>query len=124
GWAAVALDRSHAVARVVPLEIRNVGEGVGFDPPRYTSVSVELRSSRRELERMPEEAISAFVDLSGAAPGLRVFRVQTYAPAGIEVVSASPAFIQLQLRPRSAPQVREPPPAALPTQPLRGRAPL
>lgn len=124
GWAAVALDRSHAVARVVPLEIRNVAEGIAFDSPRFNSVSVELRSSRRELETMPEEAVSAFVDLSGAGPGLRVFRVQTNAPAGIEVVSSSPAFIQLQLRPRGGPQPREPPPAAVPTPPLRGRAPL
>lgn len=124
GWAAVALDRSHAVARVVPLEIRNVAEGIAFEPPRWSSVSVELRSSRRELETMPEEAVSAFVDLSGAGPGLRVFRVQTNAPAGIEVVSSSPAFIQLQLRPRGSPQPLAPPPAAVPTPPLRGRAPL
>ena len=123
GWAAVALDRSHAVARVVPLEIRNVAEGVAFDPPRWNSVSVELLSSRRELDAMPEEAVSAFVDLSGSGPGLGVFRVQTNAPAGIEVVSTSPAFIQLQLRPRGGPQLREPPPAAVPTPPLRGRAP-
>ena len=123
GWAAVALDRSHAVARVVPLEIRNVAEGVAFDPPRWNSVSVELLSSRRELDAMPEEAVSAFVDLSGSGPGLGVFRVQTNAPAGIEVVSISPAFIQLQLRPRGGPQLREPPPAAVPTPPLRGRAP-
>jgi uncharacterized protein (TIGR00159 family) len=124
GWAAVALDRSHAVARVVPLEIRNVAEGVAFDPPRFNSVSVELRSSRRELDALPDEAVAAFVDLSGAVPGLRVFRVQTNAPAGTEVVSTSPAFIQLQLRPRGGPVPREPPPAALPTPPLRGRAPL
>jgi hypothetical protein len=124
GWAAVALDRSHAVARVVPLEIRNVAEGVAFDPPRFTSVSVELRSSRRELDALPDEAVSAFVDLSGAVPGLRVFRVQTNTPAGIEVVSASPAFIQMQLRPRGGPVPREPPPAAVPTPPLRGRVPL
>ena len=123
GWAAVAVDRSHAVARVVPLEIRNVAEGVSFDPPRFTSVAVELRSSRRELETLPEEAVSAFVDLSGAVPGLRVFRVQTNAPAGIEVVSISPAFVQLQLRPRGGPQLHEPSPAALPNTPLHGRSP-
>jgi uncharacterized protein (TIGR00159 family) len=125
GWAAMTLDRSHAVARVVPLEIRNVGEGIAFEPPRFTSVAVELRSSRRELETLPEEAVAAFVDLSGAPAGLRVFRVQTYAPAGIEVVSASPAFIQLQLRPRGGPVPREAPPVGvLPTPPLHGRAPI
>ena len=107
----------------MPLEIRNVAEGVSLDPPRFTSVAVELRSSRRELETLPEEAVSAFIDLSGAVPGLRVFRVQTNAPAGIEVVSISPAFMQLQLRPRGGPQLREPSPAALPNTPLHGRSP-
>jgi uncharacterized protein (TIGR00159 family) len=125
GWAAMALDRSHAVARVVPLEIRSVGEGVAFDPPRFTSVAVELRSSKRELDTLPAEAVAAYVDLSGASPGLRVFRVQANAPAGIEVVSTSPSFIQMLLRPRSAPVPRAPPPAgSAPTTPLRGRAPV
>jgi hypothetical protein len=125
GWAAMALDRSHAVGRVVPLEIRSVGEGVAFDPPRFTSVAVELRSSQRELATLPVEAVAAYVDLSGTAPGLRVFRVQTNAPAGIEVVSTSPSFIQMLLRPRGGPVIREPPPApVVPTTPLRGRAPI
>ena len=124
GWAAMALDRSHAVARVVPLEIRSVGEGVAFDPPRFTSVAVELRSSERELATLPAEAVAAYVDLSGAAPGLRVFRVQTNAPRGIEVVNTSPSFIQMLLRPRGGPVLHEPPLAApVPITPLRGRVP-
>jgi uncharacterized protein (TIGR00159 family) len=124
GWAAMALDRSHAVARVLPLEIRGVGEGVAFDPPRFASVVVELRGSRRELEALPVDAAAAFIDLSGATPGPRSFRVQTQAPAGIEVVNTSPASIQLQLRPRGAPSARDdlpPPVGGAPA--LRGRAP-
>ncbi len=124
GWAAMALDRSHAVARVLPLEIRGVGEGVAFDPPRFASVVVELRGSRRELEALPVDGAAAFIDLSGATPGPRFFRVQTNAPAGIEVVNTSPASIQLQLRPRGAPSTHDdlpPPVGAAPA--LRGRAP-
>jgi hypothetical protein len=101
-WAAMALDRSHAVARVVPLEIRGVGEHVAFDPPRFTSVAVELRSSERELELLAPDAVSAYIDLSGAGPGSRVFRVLTNVPAGIEVVSTMPPSIPMQLRPRGA----------------------
>ena len=117
----MALDRSHAVARVVPLEIRSVGEGVAFDPPRFASVALELRSSKRELDTLPAEAVAAYVELSGATPGLRVFRVQTNAPPGIEVVNTSPSFIQMLLRPRGGPVPREPPPTApVPATPLRG----
>lgn len=101
-WAAMALDRSQAVARVVPLEIRGVGDQVVFDPPRFTSVALELRSSRRELELLPEDAVAAYVDLGGSGPGTRVYRVLTSAPRGIEVVSAVPSSVQLQLRSRGA----------------------
>ncbi len=104
-WAALALDKSHAVARLVPLEIRGVGEGIAFNLPRFTSIAVGLRSSRRELELLSDDAVAAYVDLSGGAPGARVFRVQTTAPAGIEIVSTTPSFVSLTLRPRVAPTV-------------------
>ena len=99
-WAALALDRSHAIMRVVPLEIRGVSDGLAFDPPRYASVAVELRSSRRELEVLPPDAVGAFVDLSGTSVGLHTYRIVTTAPAGIEVVSETPSSVQMQIRPR------------------------
>jgi diadenylate cyclase len=102
-WGAVALDRSHAVGRVVPLEIRGVSDRWLFDPPRYNSVAIELRGSQRELSLIEPDAVSAFVDLSGASAGPRVFRVQTTAPAGIEVVSTTPSTVLLLIRPRSPP---------------------
>jgi uncharacterized protein (TIGR00159 family) len=111
-WAAMALDRSHAVARMVPLEIRGVSEHIAFDPPRFTSVAVELRSSERELELLAPDAVDAYIDLSGAGPGTRVFRVLTSAPPGIEVVSTMPTSIPMQLRPRGV--TGAPPPASPP----------
>jgi diadenylate cyclase len=99
-WAALALDRSHAITRVVPLEIRGVSDGLVFDPPRYTSVAVELRSSRRELEVLPPDSVGASIDLSGTSVGLHTYRIVTTAPAGIEVVSETPSSMQMDIRPR------------------------
>jgi uncharacterized protein (TIGR00159 family) len=96
-WSAMVRDRSHVVGRVVPLEMRGVGDTLRFDPPRFTSIAVELRSSRRELELLAPDAVQVFIDLSGGTSGQHTFRVQTNAPAGIEVVSVVPNTISLQL---------------------------
>jgi diadenylate cyclase len=114
-WAALALDRSHAIARIVPIEIRGVSDGLAFDPPRYTSVAVELRSSRRELELLPPDAVVSFVDLNGSSVGTHTYRVVTTAPAGIEVVSETPSSIQMQIRPRTS---TSPPPVLRPSAPM------
>ena len=117
-WAALALDRSQAIARIVPLEIRGVSDRLVFDPPRYTSVAVELRSSRRELEVLPPDAVVSFVDLSGTTVGPHTFRIVTTAPAGIEIVSETPSSMQMEIRsrvpsdpssaPRAGAQARDP----------------
>jgi len=107
-WAAIVSDRSHEVGRVVSLEIRGVNDSLRFDPPRTTSVVVQLRGSSRELDLMAPEAVEAYIDVSGSSSGARVFKVQTRAPAGVEIVSAVPSTVTLQIRKRDA----EPPAAA------------
>ena len=97
-WSAMALDRSHVVARIVPLEIRGVGAATRFDPPRNTSVAVELRSSRNELDLLAPDAVTAYIDVSGGGVGLHSFRVLTNAPAGVEVVGTIPSGVSLQIR--------------------------
>src|SRR6266700_633528 len=97
-WSALALDRSHAVSRVVPLQIRNVSDAMALDPARYTSVVVELRGSRRDLEQLSDDAVEAYVDLAGTTLGMHSFRVVSQAPAGIEVASTTPATVALILR--------------------------
>ena len=108
-WAGLALDRSHATARIVPLEIREVSDALAFDPPRYSSIAVELRGSHRQLELLPPGNVDAFVDLAGATVGMHTFPVRTSAPAGIEVVSISPATVQMQIRARASPTPPPPP---------------
>jgi uncharacterized protein (TIGR00159 family) len=126
-WSTLALDRSHAVARVVPLQIRGVSDAMTFDPARYTSVALDLRGSRREIERLAPDAVEAYVDLAGTTtPGVRSYRVVSHAPAGIEVASTTPPFVQLQIRARAPAAVAPlppPPPRETAGPPdLRGRA--
>ena len=132
-WAALMLDRSHAVSRIVPLEIRGIGDDLVFDLPRYNTVVVELRSSERALEMLEPDAVTAYVDLSGSTAGPHVFSVRTSVPAGIEVVSTRPSSVQLLLRPRapSSPNGQWPPgpPSATAAPswnlgPVRGAPPL
>jgi diadenylate cyclase len=107
-WAAMVSDRSHEVGRIVPLEIRGVSDSLRFDPPRFTSIAVQVRSSSRELDLMAPDAVEAYIDVSASGSGSHVFRVHTTAPAGVEVVSAAPSTVTLQIRKRDA----EPPAAA------------
>ena len=101
-WAAMVSDRTHEVGRIIPLEIRGVSDGLRFDPPRFTSIAVQLRSSSRGLEMMAPDAVEAFIDVSASSGGSHVFHVQTNAPAGVEVVSAVPSTVTLQIRKRDA----------------------
>jgi uncharacterized protein (TIGR00159 family) len=101
-WAAIVSDRSHEVGRVVPLEIRGVSDNLRFDPPRITSIAVQLRSSSRELDLMAPDAVEAYIDVSASSGGSHAFHVYTNAPAGIEVVSAAPSTVTLQIRKRDA----------------------
>jgi hypothetical protein len=117
-WAGLALDRSQAVTRVVPLEIRGVPDTVSVDPPRQSSVAVELRSSRRELELLPPGAIEAYVELPGNTLGTRQYRVHARAPAGIEVTSLYPESVQIATRARPTEAV---PPSRAPGLPLPPR---
>ena len=101
-WAAIVSDRSHEVGRVVPLEIRGVNDSLRFDPPRTTSVVVQLRGSSRELDLIAPDAVEAYMDVSGSSSGAHVFKVQAHAPAGVEIVSVVPSTISLQIRKREA----------------------
>jgi hypothetical protein len=99
-WAAMVSDRSHEVGRVVPLEIRGVSDSLRFDPPRFTSIAVQLRSSSRELDLLAPDAVEAYIDVSASNSGSHLFNVHTNAPAGVEVVSAVPSTVLLQIKKR------------------------
>jgi diadenylate cyclase len=110
-WAALALDRSHVVTRVVPLEIRGIADNLTFDPPHYTSIALELRSSRSEIDLLSPNAVGAYIDLSKATLGSHIYRVIADVPAGIEVANSTPRNVELRIRNRPTPEsdVQAPP---------------
>ena len=101
GWGVLALDQSNVVARVVPLELRGLGESLATDPLRPTTVTLELRSSSHELELLAADAVRAYVNLGGAKLGWHRYHVQTDSPPGIKVSGMAPTVVQLQIRPRA-----------------------
>jgi len=122
-WGGLALDRTQVVSRIVPLEIRDVSDGLVFDPPRAASVVVELRGSHAELESLPLGGVEAFIDLSAATAGLHAYPVTARAPAGIDVVGVQPLNVAVQIRARS-PSAPPPIATATVTGPVGGKAAL
>jgi hypothetical protein len=101
-WAALAVNRSNAVTRIVPLEVRGVTDGIAVDPPRQNSVAVELRGSSRQLERLPAGAVEAYVELDPGNLGPRSYHIHARAPAGIEITGFTPESVQISARQRPA----------------------
>ncbi len=87
--------------------MRGLGERLAFEPMRATTVTLELRSSGHELESLPADVVRAYVDLTRASLGLQRYPVRTEAPAGIEVASVRPAYVELHIRPRLSEGSRE-----------------
>jgi diadenylate cyclase len=101
-WSALAVNRSNAVTRLVPLEVRGVSDGVTVDPPRQNSVAVELRGSPRQLERLPAGAVEAYVELEPGNFGTRPYHIRARAPAGIEITGFAPESVQISTHARPA----------------------
>lgn len=101
-WFVVAGE--HVVERSlrVPLEFRNVPEGLEImgDPP--SSVDVRLRGSSGVLSRVQPGEIVAVLDLRQARRGMRLFHLrnqQVSRPFGVDVVQVHPPTLSLDLQP-------------------------
>ncbi|HSL24291.1 MAG TPA: CdaR family protein [Vicinamibacterales bacterium] len=104
-WFVVAGE--HVVERSmrVPLEFRNVPEGMEIvgDPPG--TVDVRLRGSSGILSKLQPGEIVVTMDLRTARKGLRLFHIQADAvnrPYGISVVQVQPPTLSLDLQPTAA----------------------
>lgn len=107
-WFVVAGE--HVVERSlrVPLEFRNVPDGLEImgDPP--ATVDVRLRGSSGVLSRVPPGEIVAVLDLKQARRGLRLFHLrneQVSRPFGVDVVQVHPPTLSLDLQPTASKMV-------------------
>ena len=120
-WFIVAGE--HVVERSlrVPLEFRNVPDGLEImgDPP--SSVDVRLRGSSGVLSRVQAGEIVAVLDLRQARRGMRLFHLrnqQVSRPFGVDVVQVHPPTLSLELQPTASKVVRVSP--ALEGEPAPG----
>ena len=104
-WFVVAGE--HVVERSmrVPLEFRNIPDGLEIvgDPP--ATVDVRLRGSSGILSKLQPGEVVVTLDLQGARLGMRLFHIQTDAverPYGISVAQVQPPTLSLDLQPTTS----------------------
>jgi YbbR domain-containing protein len=99
-WLTVAGE--HVVERSlrVPLEFRNIPEALEIVGNAPDSVDVRVRGSSAVLSRLQAGELVAFLDLSSARAGSRLFHIRNDAvrsPFGVEVAQVTPATLALEL---------------------------
>lgn len=97
-WLAVSGQSTVERNVQVPIEYRNVPEGMEIvgDPPG--TVDVRLRGSSGNLGRVVAGDVVAALDLTNARPGMRIFNLQptdVRVPFGVEVVQVTPPTVSL-----------------------------
>jgi YbbR domain-containing protein len=99
-WLTVAGE--HIVERSlrVPLEFRNIPEGVEVagDPP--AAVDVRVRGSSGILSRLVPGEVVVILDLRSARPGSRLFHLradEVQTPYGVQVTQVAPPTLSLEL---------------------------
>lgn len=107
-WFIVAGEHVAERSLRVPLEFRNVPDGMEIvgDPP--ATVDVRLRGSSGILSRLEPGEVTVMLDLGNARRGMRLFHFQADQvdrPFGVEVVQVQPPTLSLDLEPTSTKQV-------------------
>jgi YbbR domain-containing protein len=99
-WYIVAGGQGAEIVLPIPLEYRNVPEGMEVIEESVQQVDIRLRGSSEILRRLTPQEIQAGVDLSGALPGEQSFYLSPeniVVPFGVRVLRVTPAAVQLQL---------------------------
>ena len=105
-WIAVGGDVSTEILFLVPVEFRNVPQGIHYNA-QPTRVELRVRGPRWMVRQASETDFSVPVDLSGITePGERLILLQpknATAPSSVEVVGINPAAIRLTIMPSGPP---------------------
>jgi YbbR domain-containing protein len=99
-WYVVAGGRGAELVLPVPLEFRNLPEGMEVIEESVQQVDIRLRGSSEIARRLTPREIQASVDLSGTKPGELTFYLSpenVVVPFGVHVVRVTPASVALQV---------------------------
>jgi hypothetical protein len=101
-WSAYTAEPVGEVGYLVPLEYRNVPEGLELADEVPTQVHLRLQGRSALLRRLTPADLALAVDLSESEPGEALVRLeasQANLPPGAKVVRISPATIRVLLIP-------------------------
>lgn len=99
-WYAVAREQGAEFAFTLPLELRDVPEGLEVIDESAQQVDVRLRGPAELLRRLTPSDIVVAVDLSEAEPGERIAYLtpqEVTAPFGARVMRVTPTSVTLEL---------------------------
>lgn len=99
-WYIVAGGRAAELVLPVPLEFRNLPDGMEVIEESVQQVDIRLRGSSEIARRLTPQEIQASVDLSGAESGELTFYLSpenVVVPFGVRVVRVTPASVNLQV---------------------------
>jgi YbbR domain-containing protein len=99
-WFSVMGERKLEIGFTVPLELKNVPEGMMVASEVPSQVDVRLSGPRTMLLNLGPKDIRIAVDLNELKPGLTSFRrleERLDIPAGIKVTRLSPSFVDIKL---------------------------
>ncbi len=99
-WYTVVGEPGSVVTHTVSVELRNVPDNVEAEAPDPDRVAVHLRGPRTRLDALSGRDVQAWVDLSGARPGLSERPLEASAPSGVEIEEIVPSVMPVQIRPR------------------------
>jgi YbbR domain-containing protein len=99
-WFAVAREQGAEFAFTIPIELRDVPEGLEVVEETIQQVDVRVRGSSEILRRLTPQSLSVGIDLSDAEPGERVAYLSpedVRAPFGVRVMRVTPTSVTLTL---------------------------
>jgi len=99
-WYVVAGEQGAEIAFTVPIEFRNVREGLEILKESVEQVDVRVRGSSEIVRRLTPQEIQVAVDLSGFEPGERTVYLaadRVTAPFGARVTRITPASLRIEL---------------------------
>jgi len=99
-WWFVAAESSIQVGYVVPLEIRNLPEGMAITNKVYRQVEVRLSGPASLLGSIRQKDLYAAIDMSGAKPGKELVRLTEQSisiPIGVRVQRIYPGSVEVAL---------------------------
>ncbi|MBZ5728178.1 MAG: hypothetical protein LAP87_24730 [Acidobacteriia bacterium] len=105
-WAVVATEPELSTFASVPVEYKNLPDGLEINSPPVTSILLELRGPSGELRGLGDGGVhpAVVLDMSSARPGQRTFPIgdsNVKLARGVRLVHSRPSEVRFDFEPRA-----------------------